>query len=119
MAESVKKKMKQNEEKQLFEMYMHLIVKEEAADLINLLRKDVDWKLDQQFIDTMHVDMVRLLDKWIQKSSYFGKYRILSMTDDPEQKLSSSKGKNKPQINVKESDFHFGWKAIKTDVMSE
>ena len=102
-------------DRQLFEMYIQLVVKQEASDLSNLLRKDIEWQLKDEFIEEMHAEMSRLLKRLVEKSSFFGKYRILSLTEEPDQK----RNKNKLQINVKESDFHFGWKAMKTDVMSE
>ena len=118
----VKKRKKKNTfdqrylfDKQLFEVYLYTIVKQQAAEFSNLLRPDVEWELTDDFILAMHAEMSRLLKRLVEKSSFFGKYRILSMTDDPSQKNK----KEKPQVKVKESDFNFGWKAIKTDALCE
>lgn len=102
-------------DRQLFEMYLTLVLKEEANEFANLLRPNIDWKMTDEFVLAMHAELTRLLKRHVEKSSFFGKYRMLSMTDDPTQKVK----KEKVRVNVKESDFHFGWKAMKTDVMGE
>ena len=98
-----------------FHMYLQQVLQEEAQQYSNLLRPDVEWTMSPEFVHAMHTELSRLLKRLVEKSSFFGKYRILSMTDDPSQKNK----KDKPRVNVKESDFHFGWKAMKTDVMGE
>ena len=99
----------------LFSVYMHVMLDEESKKISDLLAPDAKWKMDPAFIEEMHFELSRLLKRIVEKSSFFGKYRILSITQDPEQKVN----KKKPLVNVKESDFNFGWRAIKSDAMGE
>jgi hypothetical protein len=100
----------------VFSVMLFTILEQESKDLQMLLRPNTKWNMSPSFIQAMNKELSRLLKRIVEKSSFFGKYRILSITDDPYDKKP---GVQKPQLNVKESDFNFGYRTLKSDVMGE
>lgn len=93
---------------------MQGLLEEEVAKIQHLIRAGT-WTLSPAFEAGLEALLLRLMEQWVERASWFGLYRVTSNSGSAQEMQSNKRLRKNNVMRVKESDFSFAWQTLKAD----